>query len=100
MNLRKVEKVGKKYPFVFYGVPFMVFMVGGSFMLTSWTQIRYDRHDSRQKMLSRKEEKVIEKEEVVEKIKSEYKSLLDEAGQQGEHWQQKRISRPESWGIK
>lgn len=45
-----------KRPFLLFGLPFLAVMVGGSFVLTPATAIRYERHDRKVKMVSREDE--------------------------------------------
>lgn len=45
-----------KRPFLFFGLPFLAIIVGGSFVLTPATAIRYERHDRKVRQMSREEE--------------------------------------------
>lgn len=45
-----------KHPFLLFGLPFMAVIIGGSFVLTPATAIRYERHDRKVKMVSREDE--------------------------------------------
>jgi len=45
-----------KHPFALFGLPFLAVIVGGSFVLTPATAIRYERHDRRVRQLTREEE--------------------------------------------
>ncbi len=45
-----------KHPFLLFGLPFVALVVGGSFVLTPATAIRYERHDRKTRQLTREEE--------------------------------------------
>lgn len=45
-----------KHPFLLFGLPFMAVIIGGSFVLTPATAIRYERHDRKVRMVSREDE--------------------------------------------
>lgn len=42
----------KKRPFLLFGLPFILIMVGGSFGLAQLTQTRYDHRDLRHRQVS------------------------------------------------
>lgn len=45
-----------KHPFLLFGLPFMAIIVGGSFVLTPATAIRFERHDRKVRQMTREEE--------------------------------------------
>lgn len=45
-----------KHPFLLFGLPFMAVIVGGSFVLTPATAIRYEKHDRKVRQMTREEE--------------------------------------------
>lgn len=45
-----------RHPFLLFGLPFMAVIVGGSFVLTPATAIRYEKHDRKVRQMSRDEE--------------------------------------------
>jgi cytochrome c oxidase assembly protein subunit 16 len=45
-----------KHPFLLFGLPFMAVIIGGSFVLTPATAIRYERHDRKVRQMTRDEE--------------------------------------------
>lgn len=45
-----------KHPFLLFGLPFMAVIIGGSFVLTPATAIRYERYDRKVKQVSREDE--------------------------------------------
>jgi hypothetical protein len=44
-----------KHPFALFGLPFVVLMVGASFLLTPATALRYEHHDRRNRELTHTE---------------------------------------------
>lgn len=59
----EVDNLGMRYralinrrPFLSFGLPFILVIVAGSFILTRATAIRYERHDRRVKRMSKDEE--------------------------------------------
>lgn len=45
-----------RHPFLLFGLPFMAIIVGGSFVLTPATAIRYERQDRKVRQMTREEE--------------------------------------------
>ncbi len=45
-----------KHPFLLFGLPFLAVIIGGSFVLTPATAIRYERYDRKVRQLSKEEE--------------------------------------------
>lgn len=45
-----------KRPFLLFGLPFIAVVVGGSFVLTPATAIRFERHDRKVRQMTREEE--------------------------------------------
>jgi cytochrome c oxidase assembly protein subunit 16 len=52
---RKYRSLVKKHPFVLFGLPFMGIIVAGSFFLTPFTAIRYEKHDKKRKWVTNEE---------------------------------------------
>ena len=44
-----------KYPFLLFGLPFLVTVLAGSFLLTPMTALRYERHDRKVRQLEQDE---------------------------------------------
>lgn len=44
-----------KHPFLLFGLPFIATIVGGSFLLTPATAVRYEKHDRQMRRLSQDE---------------------------------------------
>ncbi|KAF8416011.1 cytochrome c oxidase assembly protein COX16-domain-containing protein [Boletus edulis BED1] len=88
----------KRHP-VLFGIPFILIMVGASFGLQSFTQIRYDLHDKKIKQLSRGEALGLNRSKKRFDIREEYYKL-SAVGEQD--WEPKRIARPRDvpeWGV-
>jgi hypothetical protein len=49
--LRSWARQARRHPAIMYGLPFMVFMVGGTYALASFTQIRYQNANRRNKLV-------------------------------------------------
>ncbi|CAK7274484.1 Cytochrome oxidase assembly [Sporothrix epigloea] len=79
-----------KRPFLLFGLPFLAVMVGGSFVLTPATAIRYERHDRKVNMMSREDELGIGKAGRRVNMRDEYNRL---AHKDLDNWEQKRVSR-------
>lgn len=62
----------QKRPFLLFGLPFMAVIVGGSFILTPATAIRYERQDRRVRQLTRDEELGMGKNKRRVDMKEEY----------------------------
>ncbi|KAL0946381.1 hypothetical protein HGRIS_012611 [Hohenbuehelia grisea] len=98
VNTTTLHRTLKKYPGLF-GVPFILLMVGASFMLTPFTQTRYELHDQRVKQVSKAEELRLDKNKKKFDIREEYFRLSANAD---EEWEPKRIQRPKGlpeWGV-
>lgn len=61
-----------KRPFLMFGLPFMAIIVGGSFVLTPATAIRYERHDRKVRQMSKEEELGVGKQGRRVDIRDEY----------------------------
>lgn len=49
------RRILPKHPFLLFGLPFIAIMVGGSFLLTPATALRYERHDRKVRQVTREE---------------------------------------------
>lgn len=52
----KYRAVMARHPFLMFGLPFMAIIIGGSFVLTPATAIRYERQDRKVRQMTREEE--------------------------------------------
>lgn len=68
----KYRTLMSKNPFLFFGLPFMAVIIGGSFVLTRATAIRYERQDRKVRQMTREEELGVGKSGRKVNIKDEY----------------------------
>src|ERR1051325_8188490 len=61
-----------KPPFALFGLPFLIVIVGGSFVLTPATAIRYERHDRKVRQMSKEEALGVGKDRRKVDMKEEY----------------------------
>lgn len=61
-----------KHPFLLFGLPFMAVIIGGSFVLTPATAIRYERQDRKVRQMTRQEELGVGKSGRKVDIREEY----------------------------
>ncbi|KAK4176894.1 putative cytochrome c oxidase-assembly factor cox-16 [Triangularia setosa] len=87
-----------KRPFLLFGLPFLTVIIGGSFVLTPATAIRYERHDRKVRTMTRDEELGIGQQRRKVDMREEYYRL---ASKDLDDWEQKRVKRlkGESDGI-
>jgi len=52
----RYRAVMARHPFLMFGLPFMAVIIGGSFVLTPATAIRYERQDRKVRQLTKEEE--------------------------------------------
>ncbi|KAI8333178.1 cytochrome c oxidase assembly protein COX16-domain-containing protein [Chlamydoabsidia padenii] len=90
-NLATLAPKIKKHPFVFFGLPFIVIMVGGSFGLAQMTQTRYDHRDMRHRKVAKEEALGMDKNRRPLSIQEEYFRLQAKTE---EDWEQIRVQRP------
>ncbi|KAK3372010.1 cytochrome c oxidase assembly protein COX16-domain-containing protein [Podospora didyma] len=79
-----------KRPFMLFGLPFLAVIIGGSFVLTPATAIRYERHDRKVRQLTKEEELSVGKNKRKVDMKEEYYRL---AAKDIDNWEQKRVTR-------
>ncbi|QRV74833.1 cytochrome C oxidase assembly protein COX16, mitochondrial [Ceratobasidium sp. AG-Ba] len=80
----------KKHP-SYFGIPFVLLMVGGSFALQTLTQTRYDLHEKKVTQISKEEELHMNKNRKPVDIREEYFRLQ---AQSDEDWEPVRVPRP------
>lgn len=68
----KYRAMMAKRPFLLFGLPFLAVMIGGSFVLTPATAIRYERHDRKVRQLTREEELGMTKNKRKVDLREEY----------------------------
>jgi len=62
----------RRSPFLFFGFPFLAIIVIGSFALSSFTSVRYERHDEKVKIATEEELLGLQKERRRPDIREEY----------------------------
>jgi cytochrome c oxidase assembly protein subunit 16 len=70
----------RKSPFLFFGLPFLSIIVIGSYTLSSFTTIRYERHDEKIKLMSEEEILKLDKDRRRPDIREEYNVHPDVLG--------------------
>ncbi|KAN0060426.1 Flavin-linked sulfhydryl oxidase of the mitochondrial IMS [Thecaphora frezii] len=91
----------RQRPVLFFGVPFLVTIVGASFGLSMLTQTRYDYNATKVQTISKEEELRMKKDRKKVDIREEYFRLQSRSDEL-EDWEPKRIARPEGvpeWGV-
>jgi len=68
----KYRAMMARHPFLMFGLPFMAVIIGGSFVLTPATAIRYERYDRKVRQMTREEELSVGKMGRKVNIKDEY----------------------------
>lgn len=68
----KYRAAVKHHPFLLFGLPFLAVIVGGSFVLTPATAIRYERYDRKTRQMTREEELSVGKSGRKVDIREEY----------------------------
>jgi cytochrome c oxidase assembly protein subunit 16 len=69
-----------RHPFLLFGLPFIVTMVAGSFVLTPATALRYERHDLKVSQLSKEDELGLGKDRRKVDMNEEYYRLAAKVG--------------------
>lgn len=93
-----------KHPFALFGLPFILTMLAGSFVLTPATAMRYQHHDAKVQRLTKEEEMKLnlgdKRRGRKVDMREEYFRLAAKEGGRAD-WEQKRIKRfeGESDGI-
>lgn len=97
-----INKTLRNHPFAAFGLPFLSLMVIASFGLSTFTQTKYDRQDSKVKQLDKKEALQIQKNKKPIDLREEYFRLQSKEGDL-DNWENKRIRRDiaglDEWNI-
>ncbi|KDN51954.1 FAD-dependent thiol oxidase [Tilletiaria anomala UBC 951] len=91
----------RNHPVLFFGLPFVLTIVGASFGLSRLTQTRYDYNAQKVSTLSKEEELNMKKDRRRIDIREEYYKLQAKSDELDD-WEPKRIKRPEGvpeWGV-
>ncbi|GAB1521730.1 cytochrome C oxidase assembly protein COX16, mitochondrial [Rhizoctonia solani] len=89
-----IGRILKRHP-SYFGLPFVLVMVGGSFALSTFTQTRYDLHEKKVTQMSKEEELHMSKNRRHVDIREEYFRLQ---AQDDEDWEPVRVPRPPGSG--
>lgn len=82
-----------RHPFWFYGLPFLSLMVVGSWLLTGFTRIRYERHDRKVHEVTQREKMGME---ATTKKPFDIREHYDKIANADLHnWEQRRVERLE-----
>lgn len=87
-------------PTLYYGAPFVLTIVGASFGLTSFTQMRYVHHDAHVRRMSKEDELALHANRRPLDLREEYFRLQSRADELDE-WEPVRVARPTGvaeWG--
>ncbi|PWZ01705.1 FAD-dependent thiol oxidase [Testicularia cyperi] len=91
----------RRRPVLFFGLPFLVTIVGASFGLSTLTQTRYDYNATKVQSISKQEELRMKKDRKRIDIREEYFRLQSKSDELDD-WEPKRIERPDGvpeWGV-
>uniref|UniRef100_A0A060T3A2 Cytochrome c oxidase assembly protein COX16, mitochondrial n=1 Tax=Blastobotrys adeninivorans TaxID=409370 RepID=A0A060T3A2_BLAAD len=88
--LGRAATLAKRHHFLLIGLPFMSIVAGGAYMLSFFTQLRYEKHDQRAQSLSEEEALSIVKNRRKVDMKEEYYKLQQ---MDLDSWEQVRVPR-------
>ncbi|CCK73022.1 Cox16p KNAG_0M01690 [Huiozyma naganishii CBS 8797] len=88
----RYQKLMKKNPFLYFGVPFCGMIVLGSYWLAGFTEVKYEREDRRINEMNEEDLLKIKKNQRKFDIKDEYYRLQ---GLAEEDWEPIRVTRLE-----
>lgn len=86
----KYQKRLKKNPFLYFGLPFCSMIVLGSYWLTGFTEVKFERDDRRKQEMSEADILKVKKDQRKFDIKEEYYKLQ---GLSDEEWEPVRVKR-------
>ena len=72
LNQPPIFRAIKRQPLLFFGLPLMIPIVGGSFALSYLTQTRYDLYDSKNKKVDKEEKLLLSKDRRQVNLQKEY----------------------------
>ncbi|UZJ57199.1 hypothetical protein CBS101457_006519 [Exobasidium rhododendri] len=99
--LSKLTPQVRKHPVIFFGIPFTLIIVAGSYGLSYLTQTRYDYNATKAQSMSKQEELGMRKDRRKVDIREEY-FRLQSKDSESQDWEPKRIERPAGtpeWGV-
>ncbi|KAF2660482.1 cytochrome c oxidase-like protein-assembly factor cox16 [Lophiostoma macrostomum CBS 122681] len=86
----RYRKQLNKRPFLLFGLPFISTIVGGSFLLTPATALRYERYDRKNQQITQEEAMGLRANRRKVNMKDEYYRLQ---AKDLENWEQRRVKR-------
>ncbi|CAI2161400.1 19793_t:CDS:2 [Funneliformis geosporum] len=93
LNQPPIYRAIKRNPFLLFGFPLIISVVGGSFGLSQLTQIRYDLYENKTKKVEREEKLQMNKDKRPVSIQEEY-WRLQATQKELDNWEIKRVERP------
>lgn len=87
---RRVLSKVHRHPFVMFGLPFVGIIVGASFVLSTFTQTRYDLRDQQVTSMEQEEQMKMSKNRRKVDIREEYYRLS--AGESESEWDNKCVA--------
>ncbi|KAF9913519.1 Cytochrome oxidase assembly [Lobosporangium transversale] len=93
----RFAQVIKKRPVLFFGLPFLLTIVGGSFVLSELTATKYNVHDHRTKNMSKEEGLKLSKNRRKLDLQEEYWRL--QSRDIDDNWEIKRVSSEAAPGV-
>jgi len=98
LNVTPLHQTLRNHP-AYFGVPFLLIIIGASFGLQAFTQTRYDLHDQRVSQVTKETALGLNRNRRKFDIREEYFRLSAAADKD---WEPKRIQRPKGlpeWGV-
>ncbi|GBB99889.1 hypothetical protein RclHR1_03670009 [Rhizophagus clarus] len=92
LNQPPIYRAIKRHPFLYFGLPLIVPIVGGSFVLSYLTQTRYDLYDNKNKKVDKEEKLHLNKNRRQVNLQKEYEKL-QATNEELDDWKVKRVER-------
>ncbi|ORY87093.1 cytochrome c oxidase assembly protein COX16-domain-containing protein [Protomyces lactucae-debilis] len=89
----RLNKRISRHPVALFGVPFVLTILGGAYVLTSSQQVRYERKDSKVKLVSEEEALGLEHGRRKVSAKDEWYRLQAKGLDDLDDWENKRVER-------
>ncbi|KAG0228171.1 cytochrome c oxidase assembly protein COX16-domain-containing protein [Mortierella sp. GBAus27b] len=93
----KFSQAIKKRPFLYFGLPFVATVVGGSFLLSELTATKYDVHENKTKAMTKEEGLKLSKGRRKLNLQEEYWRL--QAQDIDDDWEIKRVGSQPNPGV-
>ncbi|ODQ64930.1 cytochrome c oxidase assembly protein COX16, mitochondrial [Nadsonia fulvescens var. elongata DSM 6958] len=89
----RYSKSLEKHPFALFGLPVLASLCYGTYLLSYFTALRYERHDAKVKQVTEEESLQVERGKRKVSVKDEFYRLQN-LGEQ-DNWEQVRVPRME-----